>query len=152
MYAEEAKVTAGLVITVNQEFQPKRTLQFVLRPGLQRHFPRPMIHWWCAYFGILVAYTRNEGSLIQKQRLHKRDNVRDYWTLSLPKGDEEAFAFMERHEKAVHRPRRSVKTIKQIRREKLELHQQWMRAVRNMPGERSSHANIMERADIHVTH
>ena len=28
----------------NQEFLPTRTLQFVLRSGLQRHFSRPMIH------------------------------------------------------------------------------------------------------------
>ena len=39
MYAEEATVAVGLVKTVKPEFQLTRTLQFVLRPGLQRHFP-----------------------------------------------------------------------------------------------------------------
>ena len=67
--------------------------------------------------------------------------------LSLPKVNEKTFALLERHERAVHGQRRSVKTIKEIRREKSELHQQRMSAVRNMPEERSSHANIMERTD-----
>ena len=40
-----------------------------------------------------------------------------------------------------------MRTIKYVCREKLELHQQWMRAVKNMPEERSSHANIMEWKD-----
>ena len=53
--------------------------------------------------------------------------------LGLPKGNEKEFALMKRHDRAVHGQRRSVKTIKEIRREKLELHQQRMRAVRNMP-------------------
>ena len=66
--------------------------------------------------------------------------------LGLPKGNEKEFALME-SERAVHGQRRSVKTIKEIRQEKLELHQQQLRAVRNMPEERSSHANIMERTD-----
>ena len=35
----------------------------------------------------------------------------------------------------------------EIRRKKLELNQQRMRAVKNTPDERSSHANIMERTD-----
>ena len=41
--------------------------------------------------------------------------------LGLPKGDKEAFALMERHERAVYRRRRSLKTIKEIRRKKSEL-------------------------------
>ena len=67
--------------------------------------------------------------------------------LSLPKGNKEVFAFMEIHERAVYCQRRSVKIIKEICREKLELHEQWMRAARNMPEERSTHADIMERQD-----
>ena len=67
--------------------------------------------------------------------------------LGVPKGDREAFAFMERHERADYRQRRSVKTILEVRREKLELHEQWMRVVRNIPEERSSNANIMEQMD-----
>ena len=54
---------------------------------------------------------------------------------------------MERHKRGVHGRRRSVKTIKAIRREKLERHQQWMRTVKNMPEERSSDANIMEQME-----
>ena len=64
--------------------------------------------------------------------------------LGLPKGDEKAFAFIKIHDRVVHGRGRSVKTIKEIRRKKLERHQQWMRAVKNMPEERSSHANIVE--------
>ena len=52
---------------------------------------------------------------------------------------------MERHERAFDRQRRSVKTILEVCREKLKLHEQWMRVVRNTPEERSSHTNIMER-------
>ena len=53
--------------------------------------------------------------------------------LGLLKGDKEAFPFMERYERADYRQRRSVKTILEVRRDKLELHEQWMRVVRNMP-------------------
>ena len=64
--------------------------------------------------------------------------------LGLPKGDREAFAFMERYERADYRQRRSVKTILEVRQEKWELHEQWMKVVRNMPDEKSSDANSME--------
>ena len=67
--------------------------------------------------------------------------------LGLTKGNEKAFALMEGHERTVYGHRRSVKTIKEIRRERLDLHQQRMRAVGNMPEERSSYANIMERTN-----
>ena len=54
---------------------------------------------------------------------------------------------MARYERVVHDRRRSVETFKEIRREKLELHQQRMRAVRNMPEEKSSDANIIKQTN-----
>ena len=71
MYVEEATVAAGLVIKVNQELQLTKTLQFMLKPGSQQHFPRPTI----------VAHKCNEEISIRKQEMHIRDSIKYCWLL-----------------------------------------------------------------------
>ena len=47
-------------------------------------------------------------------------------------------------ERADYRQRSSIKTILEVRRKKWKLHEQWMRAVSDMPKEKSTEASIME--------
>ena len=68
--------------------------------------------------------------------------------LGLPKGDKEAFAFMERYERADYRQKRSIKTTLEIRREKWELHEQWLRAVSDMPEEELTEESKMKHQEL----
>ena len=65
--------------------------------------------------------------------------------LRLPKEDVEAFAFLEMYEKNSNGQTRSVKDIKEIRQETMDIYQQWMKAVKHIAADKPFHEHTNER-------